>query len=220
MAAGTRASAQVGVSAVLQSDYRYRGRSLSDERPTLSLNVSYDHASGAYAGGSAIVQDAREYGVEMLGYIAYAGYVIEPAHGPAIDLGVTHTHVVDYRFGERKFDYTEAYAGVLTENVSFRVYYTPDYYESGIHTLYADLAVAIQPAPDLRLFAHVGALSGIGGRNGPGARRVRYDVSAGAARRFDNLEFSATWTLMAPTVYVRGRRQNPQRLALAAAYFF
>ena len=205
---------------MLQSDYRYRGRSLSDKRPTLSLNLSYDHASGAYAGGSAILQDSREYGVQMLGHITYAGYVFKPVHAPALDLGVTHTHLVDYRFGKRNFDYTEAYAGVLKDYASLRVYYTGDYYESGIHTVYADLAVAIQPTPDLRLFGHVGALSGVGGRNGPGARRVRYDVSAGAARRFDNLELSLTWTLMAPTVYVRGRRQKPDGLSFAAAYFF
>jgi hypothetical protein len=156
----------------------------------------------------------------MLGHITYAGYVFEPARGPALDLGLTHTHVVDYRFGKRRFDYTEAYAGVLADYVSFRVYYTPDYYESGIHTVYADLGLAIQPAPDLRLFGHVGALSGVGGRNGPGARKVRYDFSAGAARRFDNLELSATWSLTTPTVYLRGRRQKPDALTLAAAYFF
>jgi uncharacterized protein (TIGR02001 family) len=220
LGAGTRALAQVGVSAVLQSDYRYRGRSLSDGRPTLSLNLAYDHASGAYAGASAIFQDSREYGVGMLGHVIYAGYVFEPARGPALDIGMTHTHVVEYRFGKRKSDYAEAYAGLLTEHVSFRVYYAPDYYESGIHTIYADLGLAIRPAPDMRLFGHVGALSGVGGRNGPGARRVRYDFSVGAARRFDNLELSLTWTLAAPTVYARGRRQRPDALTLAAAYFF
>ena len=35
-----------------------------------------------------------------------------------------------------------------------------------------------------------------------------------------DLELSATWSLTSPTVYLRGRRQKPDALTLAAAYFF
>lgn len=220
LGAGTTAWAQVGISVVLQSDYRYRGRSASDEQPTVSLNLSYDHDGGFYAGGSAILQDTRENGIEVLGRVVYAGYVMKPRRGPALDLGLTNRHVTEYRFGERTFDYSEAYAGLLTDHVSFRVYYAPDYYGSGIHTVYADLGVAAQPRADLRVFGHVGALSGVGGRNGPGARRVRYDFSAGAAYRFEDLEFSLTWTRTAPSVRSGGRRQRPDALVVSAAFFF
>src|SRR5215468_4243490 len=40
------ARAQVGVSLSADSDHRFRGVSLSDGRPVVSLSLSYDHDSG------------------------------------------------------------------------------------------------------------------------------------------------------------------------------
>jgi uncharacterized protein (TIGR02001 family) len=209
----------VGVSVGLQSDYLYRGRTLSDGRPALTLNASYDHRSGLYAGGALTAQQTRRDGMEIINRVAYAGYVARPKTGPAWDLGVTNSHVVDYRFGERTFDYSEAYAGLLTDHVSLRVYYAPDYYDSGIRTLYTDLGAAIRPTQDMRLFGHVGALTPVGGRRGPGARRTRYDFSAGVARRVRSWEFSLSWARVAPAVYVGGRKER-DTLVAGAAYFF
>src|SRR5439155_7805223 len=44
---------QVSGSASLVSDYRFRGVSLSQEKPALQLNVLYDDQSGWYAGAFA-----------------------------------------------------------------------------------------------------------------------------------------------------------------------
>ena len=42
--------AQTTVSAAIESDYRFRGISLSDGKPDVRFNIGYDHKSGAYAG--------------------------------------------------------------------------------------------------------------------------------------------------------------------------
>jgi len=43
-------NAQFGASLGVESDARFRGISLSGGRPDLRLSLSYDHASGVYAG--------------------------------------------------------------------------------------------------------------------------------------------------------------------------
>ena len=98
---GGPAIAQVGAGVSLESDYRFRGPSLSDRRPVLSLNLSYDHSSGAYAGASAIVADTRYQGVEALGFMEYAGFVKRLGDSLALDVGVSNANLKRYN-GERK----------------------------------------------------------------------------------------------------------------------
>ena len=49
----SEACAQVSGSVTLVSDYRYRGISLSDGRPTAQLSVAYDRPDGWYMGAFA-----------------------------------------------------------------------------------------------------------------------------------------------------------------------
>ena len=204
----------------LQSDYRYRGRSLSDGQPTLTLNLAYDHSSGPYAGGSAIAGPTRHEGVHFLGYIAYAGYATHPrGYRPGLDLGVARHQVNDFRVGRRSTTYDEVYGGALTRHFSFRAYYAPNYYKTGLETLYSDLGASFRPARNLRLFGHAGLLTAIGGRRG---RIVpdRYDFSAGAVASRGPLELSLTLSTVTPAVRVGGREERPDNVVVGVAFFF
>jgi uncharacterized protein (TIGR02001 family) len=213
-----QAVAQVAASASLQSDYRYRGRSLSDRQPTLSVDVAYDHPSGLYAGASAIAGRTEDHGVEMLGDIEYAGYAARPRKGPAWDVGVVRTSVTGFEPVKRTAEFSEVYAGVLTDHLSFRTYYADDYYELGFHTLYADVGAAVRPARNLRLFGHLGALVPVGSQ-GRG-RRTRYDFSAGVAATAGPNEVRVTWTRASPTViYPSGYRERGA-LVVGLKHFF
>ncbi len=215
------ASAQVGASVTLQSDFRYRGRSLSDEKPALGLNLAYDHASGAYLGATATAAKTSNDGIQLLRLVTYAGYVVKPRLGPALDLGFSNYRVADFRGPKRTFDYDEVYAGVLTDHLSFRLNYAPNYYESRIHTLYADLAATAKVRPDTRAFAHVGVLAAVGGRINPATRRKRYDFSAGVAKRLGRSELSLTWVGVSPqVVFSNGRKEAHDTLIVTASYAF
>jgi uncharacterized protein (TIGR02001 family) len=215
------AGAQVGASLTLQSDFRYRGRSISDEKPALTFNLAYDHESGVYLGGDVTAGDTATGGVRVLRHVAYAGYAVRPKTGPAFDVGVANYHVADFRAGKRTFDYNEVYAGLLGDRLSLRAHYAPDYYESGVKTLYVDLSGALRPRPDVRLFAHAGVLTRVGGTYNPGARYTRYDFSAGVAKQFGDCEISATWSRYDPSLDpARSRREKRSALVLAASYFF
>jgi uncharacterized protein (TIGR02001 family) len=209
----------LGVEAV--SDYRYRGSSLSDERPAASLDVSLDHPSGLYAGARLIAAKPRGQGVELVGRMHYAGYVARRSPSLALDVGAINYNLTNYRGRKRTVDYNELYAGVVGEHFNAHLYYAPDYYQTRVRTLYADLGASFRPAPQLRLFGHVGALTGVGGRSFPRARKTRYDLKAGAAVDLGSAQVSLSWTKLTPAFVPRALGgPRSQRLELGLAYFF
>ena len=214
------ARAQLGASATLQSDDQYRGHSLSDRRPALGLNISYDHISGAY-GGASLILPTHDAELSRLGLVGYAGYVARLGTGPALDVGVTDSSLIGYRYPKHRVDYQEVYAGLLGDHLSFHAHYSPNYFHSGLQTLYVDLDGAVRPTDDWRVFGHVGALTPLSGLVAHGSRKERYDLSLGVARKLPHAEVSLVWSRTTPVVVLPGGRpQDRAALALSAAYFF
>jgi len=213
----TPAAAQVGAGVAFHSDYRYRGYSLSQERPAVALNLAYDHAAGLYAGGSLIAAETSRYGWRQIGRQVYGGYAKRFARGPIFDFGVSSLRVKYYAFPFRAVENNEAYFGVVGDHASLRIAYAPDYFDQHHKNLYFDLGSAWRPAPDWRLFVHAGLLQTVGGRLAPDARRSRYDLSAGVARRFGRAEILLQGTEAGP-----GRARGPDHdgLQLTASWNF
>src|SRR5205085_9630529 len=69
--AGT-ATAQVAGSIGLDSDYRLRGYSLTNDRPAALLQVTYDNSSGLYLSLSGLTEVGSD--TRFLGLIGSAGY--------------------------------------------------------------------------------------------------------------------------------------------------
>lgn len=212
------AFAQAAVSAALQTDYRYRGRSLSERQPTLSVAIAYDHSSGLYAGASAIAERTEHRGVEMLGHIEYVGYAVRRGAGPGWDVGIVNTKVTAFEPVKRSAEFQEVYAGVTTDHFSFRTYYADDYYELGFHSLYVDAGATIRPAPNWRLFGHAGALVPVGAQTN--GRRTRYDYTLGAATTAGSNELSLSWTRSSPTVLYPSGYSERDALVLGLKHFF
>ena len=211
------AAAQLAASLSLDSDFRWRGVSLSDGRPAMSLDLSYDHSSGAYVGASGMIEEAPQAGVRFLGDVEYAGFAARSGGGPAWDIGVSHSEFETYSYGDYRVGYTELYAGVTSGRLSAHLYYSPDYFGEGMRTLYAELNGAVAPATDWRLFGHLGALTPLSG--GAEGQRERYDLRAGLARAFRRIELRAAFTA------VRGGRTPPdeparQAVVVGASLFF
>ena len=165
------APAQVGGSIVAESDYRFRGISLSGERPNLRLSLSYDHASGAY-GGLMLTGIEVERGDRYAGVQAYAGITGSAGAGLRWEAGGTLSRTV----GRSPYDYGEAFAALLGEDWSLRLYVAPNYFGWGQRTLYAEFDRGWPLAPEWRLVGHLGALQQLGG----GAAR-RLDARLGVA---------------------------------------
>lgn len=221
LAFATQAAAQLSVSASVNSDQRYRGGSISDKRPTASVAAFYDHASGGYLGGSVLAVDTERYGPRLLGTVVYGGYARRLSPTVALDIGASHSEIDYYRFGRRAFDYSEAYVGLQGERASVRVHYSPDYFRSGLKTLYVELNGSVRLGDNWRLAGHMGVLEPVGGRRILSGRRERFDASLSAARMLGPAELSVTVSGVTPKAagrYLRGLERPA--VVVAASYAF
>ena len=123
---GGAALAQAGGSVALLSDYRYRGVSLSQEKPTLRLSAAYDDPAGWFAGASLteVMLYRPSWQLQVLGYAGYAGRLTDRLGWEA---GATLIH-----FGsDSRYDDREAFTGLSGERWNARMHYSPDYFGSG-----------------------------------------------------------------------------------------
>ena len=208
------AQAQLGATVSVESDYRFRGVSLSDSKPAWRLTVNHDFMSGAYAGASATrVELARGDHYSQL--VGYAGYVTRPVDGRSLEFGASFSHFT----GDSSYDYLEAYAGLLAERWALRVHYAPDYFGRGVQVAYVDTSAHWPLNEKLRLFGHAGALVPISGRSfGPDDKRTRFDLRLGVGMSAGSLDVQLAWVEATrggpyPAVY-GGRRAAWQLSAL------
>jgi uncharacterized protein (TIGR02001 family) len=205
------ADAQVAVSLSLDTDYRHRGVSLSDSRPTVTLNLSYDQASGVYAGLSAIGADASDDDFGLLGQVGYVGYARRVGVDTVLDIGATSSK---FSRSSRSTEYSDFYLGVLDKNVAFHVHYSPNYFDLGRDALYSDLNLFFSPAAGWRLSGHAGWLDYLG--DGPIALNDRSDFRVAVARAFQSSELRLGVSNSEPAL----PRQEQTTLILGASYFF
>jgi uncharacterized protein (TIGR02001 family) len=173
----TASFAQVSGSVTLASDYRFRGISLSQGRPAAQAEVSYDHASGWYAGlfGSN-VRFLDDPGREAQA-VGYAGYSRRLRGGLSVDAGADYSTFS----GGDGYNYAELHAGLTAEEFNARLYYSPDYFGAGARTLYAELNGSHRLADKIRLIGHAGVLRSLSVASGQSSReRAHLDWLAGA----------------------------------------
>src|SRR5262249_971049 len=119
-------SAQFTATLSVVSDYRYRGVSLSDDRPAAQIGVNYDAPQGWYAG--AFVSTARSeiytYETQGIQAIGFGGYAWRTSSELSLEVGADYVAVTT----TPRYDYPEVYTGFAFKNVSARVYYAPRYF--------------------------------------------------------------------------------------------
>jgi uncharacterized protein (TIGR02001 family) len=213
---GSGARAQLAASMAVDSDYRFRGVSLSGGEPTARATVDYDAASGGYGGASltGVELIPGEHEAQLL---AYAGVVGRLDAHRRFELGASYAHFS----GDSSYDYGEVYAGLLADRWSARLYYAPDYFGRSARTLYAELNAHHPLGERARLFGHIGALVPLSHRDDADAGRTRADLRLGAGATFGDLDLQLSWVAVSragpyPAVYA-GQRQ---RLVFGAVYSF
>ncbi|MFA6112673.1 MAG: TorF family putative porin [Sphingomonas sp.] len=184
------AHGQVAGSVSLESDDRFRGRSLSNGQPVATFSIGYDHPSGIYVDAAAVAQlVGDEAGLTRLqGDIGYA-VRLDPAL--SLDVGMQHTQFTSRYSGARTAHYTEIFVGLTRDRVSARVYYAADYFRPGTQTLYGEVEVAIARSEKWHLSAHAGRLFYL--KLAPAYSRFRdqYDWRLSLGRDFHGFELHA-----------------------------
>lgn len=185
--AGTACS-QTTVSLKVESDFIFRGVSLSGGRPDASLSVDWDSTGGGYAGGSATTVEF-DPGQRRAALLAYIGYVRRAEPGLAWEVGATGA-----AFGaDSRYDYGEAFVGVIARRWTARVYLSPSYFGSGVPSAYVELNGGIPLTSVWSLSAHAGALAPIGITSPDDSRRPRLDVRLGVGAAMGPWELHLAW---------------------------
>jgi uncharacterized protein (TIGR02001 family) len=182
--------AQFSGSASLLSDYRFRGVSLSHNRPAAQLAVAYDDASGWYGGAFASTVQLVYPTTRELQLVSFAGYARRLPSGLSWEAGADYSVVT----GSQSYSYPEVYLGIASGNVSARLYYAPRYFGQNSDTIYGEIN-ASQPLLDrIRLLAHGGVLRNSGeGAYGQRPDRHILDASVGVALDFDQFSVQLSW---------------------------
>jgi uncharacterized protein (TIGR02001 family) len=182
------ACGQTAVSLNAETDYRFRGVSLSRSKPDARLNLDYDDPRGWYAGASATAAQFNT-GSREAQWLAYLGWVQRAAGALGWEIGATTTHFA----GDSTYDYAEAYVGLIAERWNSRAYVSPSYFGAGNRTVYAEVNGGTPLQSPWRVFAHLGALAATGSVRAGHGRRVRFDGRFGVAAAIGNGELQLAW---------------------------
>ena len=190
MLLSSTASAQLSGSVGVDSDYRYRGISLSSSKPSVRVNANIDSRSGVYGGLSAVQARVPQAG-RYTQWIGYAGYARPAFTGASLDFGATYTHFS----GNGQYDFTELYGGVLASRWSLRLNYSPNYFGRDVRTAYLDATSHAQLNDTVHLFGHLGFLARLSGNNlGPSdSNRSRADLRVGAGWSLGDADLQVAW---------------------------
>jgi uncharacterized protein (TIGR02001 family) len=211
----------VGATVSIQSDERFRGRTLSDGRPVATLAASYDDASGVYLGAAGTGVATRGSGAQLLGFQEYIGYAHRLGTGPTLDVGVVNSNYTSYFSGKYSVDYAELYAGIITSHFSSHIRYSPDYFRKGVSSLYADIDGVAHPFTNWRLNGHFGVLRQLSGFRPPNAGPTRYDWRLGIARQIGAVDLQLSWTGAGPqSDYYDGGPHGRSAFVFGATYAF
>jgi len=184
------ASAQFSGTLSVVSDYRYRGITLSDEKPALQGGLNYDGADGWYAGAfGSTVRLAPPAGNGVQG-IAFGGLA------KRLPSGITLEGGGDYSVfsGAANDNYGEVFLGAATDNLSARIYYSPRYFGQAANAVYGELNASQPLVGAFRLLAHVGFLRAQY-RSGYNAapRKTVVDGRVGVGADFGPFHAEAAW---------------------------
>lgn len=217
---GPLARAQVSGDVTAVSDYRYRGISLSGDRPAVQGGIGIDFRSGVYSGLFASTIDADF--IESSALVqAYGGFARREGD-TSWDAGASLTafpHAADYRFAE-------LHAGLTHDKWNVALHYAPRYFGRRVRTLYVE-ANAAWPIPGtlswlpgvrVSLVAHGGVLF---------ARSTGDELFGSSAQRLDGkagMAFDTRWVKIELS-YVAGDtpiavypvRRDSRRNALVAS---
>jgi len=180
--AAPAALAQFSGSLAVLSDYRFRGRSLSDNGPTAQLTLNYDRDDGWYAGAMAARAKLDDSPGAQL--VAYGGYARRLPGGMGWEAGATRTVFT----GAGAANYVEGYAGVSGEQVSARLYYSPRYFGTATRTVYAEANGFLRLGETLRLVGHAGMLRSLGGDADGTVGGQRHDYRLGLAAQVGGVD--------------------------------
>lgn len=195
-AAAGSAAAQLSGTVAAVTDYRYRGVTFSDRRPAAQAGLTYDDASGWYAGAfaSTVRLDPPGPATSHFQGIAYGGYAARLESGVSLEAGGAYSAFS----GGSDFNYGELFVGAAAETLSARVHYSPRYFGTSSNGVYGEVNASHPVMDAVRLQVHVGFLryrydSPYGSLYGAKSANNIFDGRIGVRADVDRIELELAW---------------------------
>ncbi len=185
------AGAQFSGTLAVVSDYRFRGISLSRQKPAVQATLNYDDPSGWYAGlFASTVEVAGEAATTGQG-IAYLGVVAPIGGGFNWEVGGEYSAFSD----DRDYNYAEVYTGVTARDFNARLHYSANYFGSATGSFYLEGNVTHSLSDHVALIGHVGVLVPTGSGSGipAGAPRNPLDGRVGLSADVAGFNLEVAW---------------------------
>jgi hypothetical protein len=147
--------------------------------------------------------------------VAYGGYVRQMASGLSWEAGAisnTFLNAAEYNYGE-------VYAGLASDRISGRVYFSPSYYGYGGRVAYAELNAFHPLAEKIKLIGHVGLLHGLRGSLAEARDRVDLRLAIGLDIDAYNIQLAWLHSINVGSGFTDPVR-TPRALAISASYSF
>lgn len=215
------AFAQLSGSLAVLSDYRFRGRSLSDNRATSQLTLNYDSDHSWYAGAMATHATLEDTGTAQL--LVYGGFAHRLPGGMGWEAGASQT--IFTRLSG--YNYLDAFLGMSGEHASARLYYAPRYFGRSTRTLHAEVNGFLPLGDTLRLLGHLGLQRALSDADSIGmASSRRYDYRLGVAAHLGDVDLQLARVTRAARHYPgypgypASAGAQPRAFVLSASYSF
>jgi uncharacterized protein (TIGR02001 family) len=215
-------SAQNSGTVSVVSDYRYRGITLSDQKPAAQFGLTYDDPAGWYAGAfGSTVRLAQPAGPGFQAMV-FAGFAARIGSGLSVDAGGDYSAFT----GAAGENYGEVYLGVATENVSARIYYSPDYFGQRANAVYGEINAVQSLIDRVSLLLHVGFLTTRAySPSSPYVSRSSQNVvdsRIGFGANFDLFRLELAWVGISKSnvAYQITRSKSPNTVVLTVSHAF
>ncbi|MEO8444144.1 MAG: TorF family putative porin [Gammaproteobacteria bacterium] len=187
LAAGI-AQAEVSSTITIASDYDFRGITQNARSAAYQASLDWSGESGLYAGlwGSNIdFGDDLNFEVDLIA--GYGGSITEEL---AYDVGGTYYKYLGDTTDPVSVDYYELYAGLSYEAVSGKVWFSPDFGNSGDSAWYAEANGDFPVGAGVNFVVHAGYNGGDYWKNDDNGLREFFDYSVGVTRSFGKFDFA------------------------------
>ncbi len=179
--------ADVSGTVTLTSDYRFRGISLSAEKPAVEFSLDYDQANGGYAGTLISTLQVSDPAQRSIGVLAYGGYA--KRYGTFnLEGGASYATFP----GNHEYDYPEIYGGVTSQRSSARLYFARRYFGQASNTQYLEFNTTRPIQRPWAVVCHVGLLhthDALSNRD----HAYHYDFRVGLSLAMDNTSAQLAW---------------------------
>lgn len=196
----TAGQAQVAGSIALASDDMFRGYSVSNGDPALSLGVSAEFEHGIYGGVTLATAFGGTPSPVVNGSNQYIGVAHRMASGVSVDAGIVHRYYTRYATNDYADDFVEAYVGVAIPNLGLRLYLSPNYGGPGAPAGYFEVNATPYRRDKWAVALHVGAMLPPSTPGPDHATLVLIDWQVGVTRSIGAVAATVAWVGQGKTI--------------------